>query len=234
MNQLYQSESRGAIPNQAHHLAPRLSHRLSLLALFAIAGKVLLLASAWLLPLVSEYSLVGDNISELVLGRLGFIQTLAFLVSGLGTLGLAYAIWKLGDGSWGFSVGAPLVALYGAGAILSAIFPTDRIDSPADIASLSTTGLIHSGVALISFLCIIVGMFVLTRTFFRRGSWWRPLSPWWLMLFPAGALSLLFAQNEGPWVGILQRAQVTIIVVWLMLVALNVRTIAEDAELRNS
>jgi Protein of unknown function (DUF998) len=61
-----------------------------------------------------------------------------------------------------------LVAIYGAGAILSAIFPTDRIDIQANVWSLSTTGTIHVVVALVSFLCVIAGMFVLTWTFRRE------------------------------------------------------------------
>ena len=55
----------------------------------------MLLASAWLLPFASEYSLIGDNISEMALGRYGFVQTTAFLISGLTTVGLAFAIQQL-------------------------------------------------------------------------------------------------------------------------------------------
>ena len=66
--------------------------RLSQLALFALLGQLVLLASVWFLPLVSEHGLIADNISELVLGRWGFIQTLAFVLSGLGVIGLSYAI----------------------------------------------------------------------------------------------------------------------------------------------
>jgi hypothetical protein len=71
---------------------PRL---LPALAWWAITGQVILLASAWLPPLVSEYGLVDDTISELALGRLGAVQTAAFAIAGLGTLGLAMAIrWR--------------------------------------------------------------------------------------------------------------------------------------------
>jgi hypothetical protein len=46
--------------------------------------------------------------------------------------------------------------------------PTDRIDSPTDVSSQSTMGWIHSLTALLSYLCVIVGMFILTWTFARR------------------------------------------------------------------
>jgi hypothetical protein len=75
---------------------------------------------------VSEYGVVRDHVSELTLGRFGFVQTAAFLMAGLGTLGLAVAIRRLTAGSRGSLTGSLLVGMYGAGAVLSAIFPTDR------------------------------------------------------------------------------------------------------------
>jgi len=66
--------------------------RLRQFALFAVVGQAVFLGSAWLLPLASEYGLVGDNISELVLGRYGWVQTLTFVISGLGIICLAYAL----------------------------------------------------------------------------------------------------------------------------------------------
>ncbi|MCL4301228.1 MAG: DUF998 domain-containing protein [Anaerolineae bacterium] len=211
------------------------AQRLSLLAVLAIVGQVVLLASAWLLPIVSEYSLVGDNISELVLGRYGFVQTAAFLVAGIGTLGLAFAIRELTADSWGSFIGSLLIGIYGAGAILSAIFPTDPINSPAEVWSQSTTGMIHSFVALVSFVCAVVGMFVLTHWTFMRAARWRSLLPW-LALFPAGAFSLIIGQTQGPLVGLLQRMLVTIISAWLILVALRARSIvaSEETEISNS
>jgi hypothetical protein len=198
------------------------SQRLSRLAALAIAGQLVLLASALLLPIWSEYGLIGDNISELALGRFGFVQTAAFLLAGLGTLALALAIRTLTAGSWGSLVGSLLIAIYGAGAILSAIFPTDRIDSQADLSSLSVTGAIHIGVFIASFASVIAGMFVLTRTFRRDHRWWFPRRA---VIFPAGALALILLQTEGPLVGLMQRLQVGMVSAWLILVALNVRSI---------
>lgn len=195
---------------------------MSLLAALAIAGQLVLAASALLLPIWSEYGLIGDNISELVPGRYGPAQTGAFLNVGLGTLALAFAIRKLTAGSWGSLVGSLLVAIYGAGAILSAIFPTDRIDSQADLSSLSVIGTIHIGVFIASFASVIVGMFVLTRTFRRDRKWSFPR---WAVILPARALALSLLQTEGPLVGLMQRLQVAMVSAWLILVALNVRSI---------
>ncbi len=197
---------------------------LTTLAAVAIIGQVILLASALLLPLVSEYRLLGDNISELVLGRFGWVQTLAFICGGIGTLALAYAIRQLTAGTWGSRVGSLLVGVYGVGAILVALFPTDRIDNPDEVWAQSTTGMIHIAISTLSFVCMIVAMFVLFRTFLLD-SRWRPLTPW-IILLPCAAFSLFFGQGEGPWVGLLQRMMVGVISAWIVIVALRVHALA--------
>jgi Protein of unknown function (DUF998) len=203
--------------------------RLLWLAVFAIVGQLILLASAWLLPLASEYRLVGDNISELALGRYGLVQTVAFVISGLGVIGLAYAIRRLTAGSRGSVVGSLFIGIYGLGALVVAIFPTERIDSKADVWSQSTTGWIHTLTAFVAYLGVIAGMLVLTWTFARHADW-RPLALGSALLAGA-ALALLFVQAEGPWVGLMQRLLITAISGWLILVAFRVRALAAAPEL---
>lgn len=198
--------------------------RLPQVAWFAVLGQLLLLASAWVLPFVSEYRLLRDNISELAIGRYGWIQTLAFVISGLGTIGLGYAIYRLTSGARGSVLGPLLIGIYGFGAVVIAIFPTDRIDSRADVYSQSVTGWIHSLTAFVCYLCVVIGMFVLTWTFSRLVRW-RSLVLWSSLLAGA-ALALLFVQMEGPRVGLMQRLLITAVSGWLILVANHVRTIA--------
>jgi hypothetical protein len=77
------------------------------------------------------------------LGRYGFIQALAFLISGLAAIGLAYVIRELTRGSRGSFLGSLLIGIYGLAGLVVGIFPTDRIDSKADIMTQSTTGWVH-------------------------------------------------------------------------------------------
>jgi hypothetical protein len=232
MAQLNHSESkaRPAIPSEREEFQN--PEWLSQIANLAIVGQVILFASAWLLPIVSEYSLVGDDISELVLGRYGFIQTGAFLIAGLGTLALAFALRQLTKGTWGSLVGSLLVGMYGLGAVLAAIFPTDHIDTAADVWTQSTTGMLHIFVALISFLGMIIGMFILTRTFALLPAW-RPLARL-LVYVQVVALALFIVQGEGPLVGLLQRLMVAVISGWIILVALRVREMAGSTKLETS
>jgi Protein of unknown function (DUF998) len=74
---------------------------LGLLAAVAIVGLAFFAATALLLPIISEYSLTADYISELVIGRYGYLQTAAFFAAGLGTLALAVGVREATNGSWG-------------------------------------------------------------------------------------------------------------------------------------
>jgi hypothetical protein len=224
-----ESTSTAAIPGRSQRSTVQHPQRLTWLAGLAIVGLVFLNASAWLLPIWSEFGAIGDTMSELALGRFGFVQTTAFLVAGIGILGLAFAIYQLTQDSWRSRIGSFLIALYGAGAIIAAIFPTDRIDSASEVWSQSTTGTIHIVVALISFLCVIPGMYLLTWHFFGEARW-RRITSWWMMLFPSATLALLFIQSEGPRVGLNQRLFVAVVSAWLILVALKVRSIAGSEE----
>jgi hypothetical protein len=116
---------------QTHDTDLQSSRYFSTLAMLTIISQVFLLASAWLLPAVSNFSLIVDNISELVLGDFGVIQTTAFFLAGISTVGLAYTIRQLTTGTRGSLAGSLLVGLNGIGLVLAAIFPTDRIDTPA-------------------------------------------------------------------------------------------------------
>ena len=232
MSQINQVETKGKTAIQSQRAELQNSQWLPQLANLAIVGQVILFASAWLLPIVSEYSLVGDYISELTLGRYGFIQSVAFLVAGAGTLALAYAIRQLTKGVWGSLVGPLLVGLYGLGSILIAIFPTAQVDTTMDIWTQSTAGIIHAFVALISFPAMVIGMFILTRTFGLLPAWRSIMRL--SVFFPAGSLGLLVAQGQGPLLGLLQRLLVVVISGWIILVALRVRKIAGSAALATS
>jgi hypothetical protein len=75
------SSKRGA-PVSSPSTTLQEARRLQLIAAGAIVGLAFFSATALLLPLVSEYSLTADYISELPLGRYGYLQTAAFFAVG--------------------------------------------------------------------------------------------------------------------------------------------------------
>jgi hypothetical membrane protein len=202
---------------------------LGLLAAVAIVGLAFFAATALLLPIISEYSLTKDYISELVIGRYGYLQTAAFFAAGLGTLALAVGIREATNGSWGTRLGSALVGLYGVGLILAGIMPTDEIDPAGRVVSPTSVGTMHMLVSALAFVFVIAGMLVLSRTF-KRDARWQALWPWSLVLALATLIGVIVAApSEGAWVGLIQRIYIGTIIMWQVLVAFWLRSIAKGA-----
>jgi Protein of unknown function (DUF998) len=161
--------------------------------------------------------IVGDTISELALGRLGAIQAVAFAVAGLGTLAAGIAVSRLTAGRRGSRTGSVLLAINGTALVAAAIFPTDRVDGPVALDSLSVTGVIHVVAAVNGFLAVVAAMLVLTYTFASLPHWCG-LTVWSGLLGSAG-LSLLFGQALSEQAGLVQRLLATVVSTWIVMVA---------------
>lgn len=207
------------------------ARRLKLIAAVAIVGWAFFAASASLLPLVSEYSLTADHISELAIGRYGYLQIVAFFAAGFGTLALAWAVREATNGSWGSRLGSALVGLFGVGIILTGIFPTDEIDSAGRVVGSPTiAGTVHSVVGLLGGVLSLAGVLVLSRTF-KRDARWRAFWPWSLALAFAVLVGLIvLALSAGTaWLGVMQRIFNGTIILWVVLVAFRIRSISKGA-----
>src|SRR5829696_4238926 len=171
------------------------ARRLKLIAAVAIVGLAFFAAIASLLPLVSEYSLTADYISEFAIGRSGYLQPVAFFAAGLGTLALAVGVREATNGSWGSRLGSVLVGLNGVvGFILPGIFPTDEIDPAGRVVGSSTSaGAVHFVVSILGLALGIAGVFVLSRTF-KRDARWRAFWPWSLALAFAALVGFIVTE----------------------------------------
>ncbi len=198
--------------------------RLDLYARLALAGVACFVASALVLPLFSEYTLTRDYISELAIGRFGFVQTIAFLAFGLGTLALAAGIRRATRGSWGSLVGSVIFALFGFGVLVDAFFPIDRGGNHPQ----TMTGTVHILAASVAFACAVLGMFVLTRTFKRDARW---QSYWRLSLVLALGALVAFFLPSGQWAGTFQRIFLGVVIAWMILAASGLRSIARNTSI---
>jgi|SRR5215213_2559421 len=220
------SSERGAPVSSPSTTLPE-GRKLQLIAAGAIVGLAFFSATALLLPLISEYSLTGDYISELASGQYGYLQTAAFFAVGGSSLALAVGIREATKGSWGSRMGSAFFGLYGLGGVLVGIFPTDEVDAAGRVVSPTSVGTVHTVVSALAFVFGIVGMFVLSRTF-KRNARWQAFWPWSLVLAVI-ALVGFFLQSELPWVGLSQRIFVGTITLWLVLVAFRLLSIAKAA-----
>lgn len=115
---------------------------------------------AQLLP--PHYSPISQAESDLAVGAFGYIMTINFLNRGLLSLAFIFAFIStlnmIGVSRSQFRTGIYLLGIWGTGAILLAIFPTDVPATP-----ISWHGAIHLIVALIAFIAGAFGTLEISR-----------------------------------------------------------------------
>ena len=120
---------------------------------------VVLDAIAQLLP--PHYSPISQAESDLAVGPYGYVMAINFVNRGLLSLAFASAFsqtvgWE-GGGVRRYRTGAFLMGVWGVGALLLAVFPTDVPSTPV-----SWHGLIHLVVATLAFIAGGIGTLVLS------------------------------------------------------------------------
>ncbi len=223
---------------QATSTPPR-AGRLRVLALLGIFGQVLFVVVVALLPFFQPgYSSVDDAISRFLLGPYGFVLSGALFASGLGSLALAVGIRRTTGGTRGSLLGSVLIGLWGVGFALAGVVFTDTEGNPTE------TALALHAVAGLGFVSALAGMLLLSGVFARDARWssFYPLS---LALAFAALVGLVDAlavlagltsliEAVGPvahsfeGLGILQRVFVGTVILWMLLAAIRLRSIAKS------
>jgi cadmium resistance protein CadD (predicted permease) len=201
----------------------RVTMFLALLALAGIAVKFLIIAALHFLR--PETNPVLEPISNYGVGPYGFLLTVADIGSGLATLALAVGLY-FGVARPGRSyVGLFLLALYGVSELLSGIFPIDVG------AEATTAGTIHNIVGNISFFCFPIAAILLSLRM-GKDEQWRSLRRPALGLSIVVVLTVILTiagANLGIWFGMAQRLANVAVMVWIFVVALHLRSVAQGA-----
>ncbi len=171
----------------------------------------------------ARYNAVSQAISELALGRDGWLMAVAFCSVGAGFLCVAILLKRTVTKA----VAAPV--LLTAAAVLagpvSAAFHTD----PAG-GGTTVHGQIHDTAGIVTFIILIAAMFVASRGFFRDPAWRRlavPSLAWSLCATGAFFLVPLLGNSEF---GLAQRIFVITWLIWLITVAAHARRLPAAAE----
>jgi hypothetical membrane protein len=201
----------------------RVTMFLALLALVGIAVKFLTIVALHLLR--PDVNPVLEPISNYGVGPYGFLFTVADIGSILATFALVFGLY-LGIGPPGRSyVGLFLLALYGLSELLAGIFP---IDVGGEV---TTAGTIHNIVGNISFFCFPIATILLSLRM-GKDEQWRSFRR------PALALSIVVVLtviltiagfNLGIGFGVTQRVANVAVLVWMLVVALHLRSVAQGA-----
>ena len=169
-------------------------------------------------------------ISELSIGRRGWVQILNFIV--LGTLFLLF-VWGVAaefrDGK-ASKAGPVLLAIIGFSFLVSGPLVTDLAGTPREQMSLH--GTLHGIFGALVFSLSPVSCFVFWRRF-RQDPNWKHLQGWTLVagIITAGAVILLSIATKSPlipnaftpWNGLIQRMVIVPYLIWVFTFAFALR-----------
>ena len=175
--------------------------------------------------MLPDYSHVRSPISALGAGPTGWIQNLNFYVAGALLIAFAVALQRAVQPTRRGVVGIALLMMSGIGVALDGVFPWVMIDG------IPTETPPHVVGATITFAAAGLGLLVFSRRL-ATDSRWRDLATYTmysgiavLVLFVAVGF---FAIDEGtplhPWAGLLQRVLCAVWFVWMIVLAVRLRS----------
>ncbi len=192
------------------------SARLRSAATLAIICFVYWMMTVVTLPILTAdvYDPVVQSISALALGRFGALMNVAFFAFGVGSLALAFGLYRAVHNT----VAAPL--LLAVASVLWFLLGALQTE-PGGAESVA-----HFAVALTSFLLILVVMFLFARRF-RGDARWRsfalPTLVWAIVAVAAFCLIPLLGDEVF---GVSERVFVAVWVSWLLATAIRLRSLA--------
>jgi len=174
-------------------------------------------------PLRPDLNPVTRAVSNYAVGPFGFLMTSAFFMLALSEFALAQGLVRGLAGSRRATVSVALLHLAAVGLVVTGLFHSD-MNVPRPPASASA--LVHWTGAGISFLSLMISIFLLSGCFKDDARWqsiYRRSYAWGagivLALAAYGALAMI------DWTGIGERIYLATSSLWLLFVSLQLRTI---------
>ena len=196
----------------------------------AIAGPIAFTV-AWVIGGLAqdEYSIRREDISALAAldAQHPWIMITGFLLLGAGTAALAIGLIRTLKGR-AATIGSILVLIAGVGIVVAGIARNDCSSELTPCADRVETGdvswhhTVHDAVSLVIFLALIAAALVLARAF-RRNERWHDLRGYSIVTGLVGfvLLVLYITEAAGSWNGVLQRAFVSVLFLWIALLGLR-------------
>jgi hypothetical protein len=202
------------------------SRATTLLALIAIVGIAdYLLNLAALHFLRPDVNLVLEPISNYAVGPYGFLLTIASIGNGVAALALMAGLY-LGIAPHARSyVGLFFLGLYGVSELLAGVFPIDVG------AETTMNGIVHNIVGNLSFFGFPIAVILLSLGM-GKDERWRSMRLPALALASVVVLTVILTIvgfNLGIGFGVTQRLANVAVLLWMLLVALRLRSIAQNA-----
>lgn len=159
-----------------------------------------------------SYHPLSQAVSELALGRDGWLMAIAFCSLGTGTLLLAAMLRRLDA--------PPRVAPYliGTAGVLSYVSAFVHADGPHGS---TTHGQIHQAVGVATFVLMVSGMFALVRAFRRDRRFAALATPTLVWSFAAVGGFMLIPVSGSAYFGVAQRIFLAIVLSWALTAAIR-------------
>jgi hypothetical protein len=158
-----------------------------------------------------HYHPLSQAVSELALGRAGWLMVIAFCSIGIGSLLIALVLRRIAT--------HPRIApaLLGMSGLLSFVSAFVHADGSGPT---TTHGQIHQFVGVATFIFIVAAMFSLVRAF-RRDPFWRPIAtPTLAWALTALASFFLVPISGNAYFGVAQRIMLAVFITWQLTISL--------------
>ena len=203
----------------------RQERQLAWLALIAIGGIVYFVVAVLILHVLRpEYNPINHAVSNYAVGSYGYLMTAAFYTLALSVFALALGLARSIVLTNQARVALLFLNIASVGMIVMGIFPGDvhALHPPATI-----TGVIHWTAAGASFASIMIAAFTLSRCF-KTDERWQAFQRSTLVLAMAMVVALLAYGVLAlvGWIGVGQRIYIAVSLMWLLFVAVVLRSIA--------
>lgn len=169
----------------------------------------------------SDLDPVDIYISDYAIGNHGWLMQVAFFAVGMGTLAIAAGLSLSLLPAKRVALSIWLTVIAGVGFIVAGAFTTD----PTRETDLTTEGTLHLLGAVVVYLTLVLGSFLL-RGVFGRDPHWQPFGSkirWFPYVLLVGFVVSSGTGEDGP-VGLTQRIFATIMMAWLAVLSWELRT----------
>ncbi len=210
----------------SHTSEARRGGRGVLLATLTIAGIALyVILDVIVQALPPHYSPISQAESDLAVGPYGYLMAINFAIRGLLSLALLGALVSLVAKKSLSQVGLALLGIWGVGALILAVSPTDLAGAHPTLH-----GIIHLLVATLAFACGAVGALLLSLSFARDTRLQSLRTP--AMVIATLAIIALFPVLFGTSVnalqhnfGLFERIFIGLVLLWMLIVAFHLRAL---------
>lgn len=191
------------------------------LAAFAATAVFPLIVVALHFVQSGHYHPLSQAVSELALGRDGWLMAVGFCSIGTGSLLIARVLREITTHP---RVAPALLAISGLLSYVSAFVHADG-SGPT-----TTHGQIHKVAGIATFILITVAMFSLVRAFRRDPAWHRMATPTFAWALTAVASFFLTPISGNAYFGVAQRIMIAIFISWQLTISLYAHRTEQQAK----